>query len=79
MSEEPRTLMDKTKAHVQANLRQCCKDLLEWKRKGVLPPGPVREAAEFLKEPYPYDYVNLTEGFVVRAALEAIAEGTVRP
>lgn len=76
MSEEIRALMGKSRAHVQANLQQCCMDILEWKRQGILPAGPVREAAEFLKEAYPHDYITLTEGFVVRAALVAVAQGS---
>ena len=77
MSEEIRAQMDKAKMHVRANLQQCCMDILEWKRQGILPAGPVREAAEFLKDAYPHDYITLTEGFVVRAALVAVAQGSM--
>ena len=75
MSDRTKACMAEARAKVNATLQGCCKDLLIWKNTGLLPEGPFRRAGAEIKDVYPDDYLQLTEGIVVRAALKQVAEG----
>ena len=66
---------DKAKAHVDANLKQGCQELVAWNDTGILPDGVVRKTANFLRESYPLDALGHAENLYTKAALRKVAEG----
>lgn len=64
----------KAKAFAENNLAQCSREIVEWRRTGILRDGKVRELETIVEQLGLDDATRQAEGFVVQAALEAAAQ-----
>lgn len=64
----------KAKEFAEKNLAQCSKEIVEWRRTGILRDGKVRELEAIVEEMGLDDSTRQAEGFVIQAALEVAAK-----
>lgn len=61
------------RAEIRANLPEVAREILTWRRTGILPDGKFRKAAERLNRLYPNDYLAVAEHVATGVALEECA------
>lgn len=64
----------KAKEFTEENLAQCSREIVEWRRTGILRDGKVRELETIVEEMGLDDSTRQAEGFVIQAALEVAAK-----
>lgn len=64
--------LDQVTTFIENNLRECCKEILDWHDTGKLTDGKVREAAHFLTDKvFEGRQLVITENMINREALTA--------
>lgn len=67
-------IQQKAKLFAEQNLPQCSREIVEWRRTGILRDGKVRELEAIVEEMGLDDSTRQAEGFVIQAALEVAAK-----
>jgi hypothetical protein len=77
---DPKELRKASEVFVNAHLRECAAELLEWSDTGVLRDGRVRELAKLCAQwTGPSNALNVAESYVKHAALEALVHPLDEP
>ena len=69
----PLDILHSTTSFIKTNLATCCRELVEFRRTGVLPSGRVREAATMLTYVPGSQRLTVAQSIVTAAALEQVA------
>ena len=71
---ELQDLYQQAKVLAKANLSECCQEIVEWRKSGILCNGTVRDMARKLEAVDEHNSTRLAEQIVVQLALEVVAE-----
>ncbi|KXS55261.1 MAG: hypothetical protein AWU57_360 [Marinobacter sp. T13-3] len=67
------SIQQKAKTFAEQNLTQCSREIVEWRRTGILRDGKLRELEAIVEKMGLDDSTRQAEGFVIQAALERAA------
>lgn len=74
MNTDPKVVMAEAEALVESTLKECCEELVRWRKTALLTGDHVRAVARVLVDlESPYS-LTLAESLVVAAALRRVAE-----
>jgi hypothetical protein len=68
------SIQKKAKAFAEQNLAQCSREIVAWRRTGILKDGKLRELETIVEEMGLDDSTRQAEGFVIQVALEVAAK-----
>lgn len=66
-------IYEEAKELASSNLTECCKEIVEWRKSGLLKEGVVRSIASKLESVDEHNAFSIAEQIVVQFALEAMA------